>query len=156
MNFFFLKKSQIHMKDAEWAESKEKSYFRFSFFELWLFLYSNHPIFRWIFTKTQKIKIGKSIFHSIQHIELLSWKWEHNWGEERGSVYPYLGQDLVLFCRKSAALHDQWRVKVRLRGDFLARLMTETFWRALWLRFFGAPYDWDSKISDWSTKLADQ
>ena len=39
---------QIHMKDAESAESKEKSnfrFFRFLFFELWSFLYSNLPNF---------------------------------------------------------------------------------------------------------------
>ena len=33
------------MKEAESAESKEKSTFRFLFFELWSFLYSNVPNF---------------------------------------------------------------------------------------------------------------
>ena len=33
--FFFFKSVQIYMKDAEFAESKEKSYIRFLFFELW-------------------------------------------------------------------------------------------------------------------------
>ena len=44
---------QIYMNDTESAEAKEKANFRFLrllFFELWSFLYSNHPNFRWIFT----------------------------------------------------------------------------------------------------------
>ena len=39
-NFFF-KSGQIYMKDAECAESEEKSNFRFPFFELWSFLTVN-------------------------------------------------------------------------------------------------------------------
>ena len=35
---FFSKSVQIYMEDAELAESKEKSNFRFLFFELWSFL----------------------------------------------------------------------------------------------------------------------
>ena len=36
-------------------------WFRFLFFELWSFLYSNHPNFRWIFTITHKTEIWKLI-----------------------------------------------------------------------------------------------
>ena len=71
------------MKDAELAKLKEKSNFRFFlflYFELWSFLYSNHSNFRWIFTITQKIKIEKLIFHSIQHIPHLSYKSDYFWG----------------------------------------------------------------------------
>ena len=74
-NFFF-KNRQIYMIDPESAESKEKSNSSFLFFDLWSFLYSNHPIFQWIFTIIIKIKIGKIgklNFHSIQHIRHLSW-----------------------------------------------------------------------------------
>ena len=41
------------------------SYFSDFHFELWSFLYSNHPYFRLISTITRKMKIGKFIFHSI-------------------------------------------------------------------------------------------
>ena len=34
-NFFFIKSGQTYIKGAECAETKEKSYFRFLFFELW-------------------------------------------------------------------------------------------------------------------------
>ena len=50
---------QIHMKDAESAESKEKSnfrFFQFLFFEFWSFLYPN---FRWIFHNDSKNKNWK-------------------------------------------------------------------------------------------------
>ena len=72
--------SPIIMKDAKCVESNEKSIFRFLFFELWSFLNSKHPNFRWIFTITRQIKIGKLIFHSLQHVPHLSWKPDQNWG----------------------------------------------------------------------------
>ena len=70
------------MKDAEWAESKEKSYFRFFWFlfSSYGLFWLNHPNFRYIFSITRKIKIWKFIFHSIHHIVHLSWKWDQNWG----------------------------------------------------------------------------
>ena len=40
------------------------------------------PNFRWIFLITRKINIGKSVFHSIQHIS--TWKWDQNWGKGPG------------------------------------------------------------------------
>ena len=50
--------------------------------------------FRWIFTITRKIKkIGKLIFHSIQHIMHLSLKWKQNW---RGR-YNVICRHSVLF-----------------------------------------------------------
>ena len=38
--FFFFKSGQIYMKDAECAETNEKSILWFLLFEIWLFLYS--------------------------------------------------------------------------------------------------------------------
>ena len=40
---------------------------------------------------SRKIKIRKLIFHSIQHIAHLSWKWDQNWGGGGGSACPFLG-----------------------------------------------------------------
>ena len=66
------------MKDPESAESIEKSNFRslqFLFFELWSFLYSKWPQFRWIFTHNSKNKNRNKmyfVFHSIQHISYLA------------------------------------------------------------------------------------
>ena len=57
-----LRSGHSYMKDAECAESNEKSIFRFLFYELWSFLYAN---FRWIFKITRIIKIRKLFFHSI-------------------------------------------------------------------------------------------
>ena len=45
-NFFRFRSGQIYMKNAEYAESKEKSYFRFIFFELWSFFTQNMVNFR--------------------------------------------------------------------------------------------------------------
>ena len=57
--FFFLN-VQIYMKDAEHAESKEKSNFRFSFFKLWWFLWRHHPNFQCIFHDNLKNKKSKN------------------------------------------------------------------------------------------------
>ena len=88
------------MQDPESGESKEKSNFRFFwflFFKLWSFSYSNHHNFRWIFTITRKIKIEKIvqyIFHTIQHIAHLSWKWDQNWGRgARGVCISLVGTE---------------------------------------------------------------
>ena len=73
------------MRDAECAESKEKSNSRFIRFLFliyglfWSFFVIKTVGFRLIFTITRKIKIGKLIFHSLQHIAHLSLKPEQNW-----------------------------------------------------------------------------
>ena len=81
----------IYIKDVECAETNEKSifqFFQFYFFEIWPFLYSKLVHFRWTSSEkstiTQKIKIGKFIFHSFQDIAHLLLIWDHFWG--RGSV----------------------------------------------------------------------
>ena len=74
------KSCQIYNKDPELGGSKEKLNFRFFsflFFVSWSLLYSNHLNFQWIFAITRKLKIGKLVFHSIQQIAHLSWKFEH-------------------------------------------------------------------------------
>ena len=72
--FFQFKSGQIYMKDAECAETNEKSIFRilrfFSFWDMVIFV-PKIGNFRWIFstksTMTWKIKIWNMIFHSIRH-----------------------------------------------------------------------------------------
>ena len=96
--FFFISKviKLIYMKDAECAETNEKSILRFLQFldfEMWSFLYWNVVHFWWIVnansTIIQKIKIGKIwklIIHSIQHCAHLSSKYGHFWGGEGEGV----------------------------------------------------------------------
>ena len=72
------------MKDAECAESKEKSFrfFQFSFFELWWKCIENLSFFSTKMTITGKMKIGKIWklnYLSFQHIPHLSWKFDHFW-----------------------------------------------------------------------------
>ena len=43
---FFLKRVQIYMKDADCAETNEKSFFPLLLIELWSILYLNHHNFR--------------------------------------------------------------------------------------------------------------
>ena len=50
-----------------------------------IFFFKSGQIY--IFTIIRNIKIGKLIFHSIQHIAHISWKWDQNWGEVGGSAY---------------------------------------------------------------------
>ena len=58
--FFFFKSGQIYMKDADSAESKEKSKIQiFRYGRICSFSYWNFPNFRWILTITRKIEIGK-------------------------------------------------------------------------------------------------
>ena len=62
--------------------------------------------YRWIFTITLKIKIGKigkSIFHSYQHIAHLSWKWDQNWGV---GVCIYFVRKKPFFDRVSTLLFN--------------------------------------------------
>ena len=68
------------MKDGEYAEMNEKSIFQFLLFELELviFVLKIWLIFNVFSQETQKIKIGKLIFHSFQHIVHLSLKWDQN------------------------------------------------------------------------------
>ena len=84
--FFFLKSSQIYMKDAGCADTNEKPIFRFLVFEIWLFLDSKLVNFWWILSTkssvSKQIKIGKIwilIFYSIQHCAHLSCKYGHFW-----------------------------------------------------------------------------
>ena len=55
-NQFFFKSVHIFMKDAECAETNEKSNFRFLFFRVMVNFYSKHPNFWRIFTIIRKIK----------------------------------------------------------------------------------------------------
>ena len=50
-NFFF-KSGRNYMKDAECAETNKNSIFRLLVFDIWPFLYSRLPNFRWTFTIT--------------------------------------------------------------------------------------------------------
>jgi len=109
-NIYFFKSGQIYMEDAESAGSKEKSIFRFLLNELWSFLYWNVPHFRWIFTITRKIKIGKLIFHSLQHIAHLSWKWNQNWGWGGGHILSWDRAKLILQCTSVCGLLEQWKL----------------------------------------------
>ena len=88
--FFFqnFKSVHIYMKDAEFAETNDKSIFRFLILEIWWFLYSKlfSFLFRWIFstksTITQKInigKIGKLNFQLFQDTTHLACKYDHFW-----------------------------------------------------------------------------
>ena len=61
----------------------KNQFLRLSVFEIWSMLYSKSAHFQLIFstisTITQKLKIGKSIFHLLQHIPHLSCKFDHFW-----------------------------------------------------------------------------
>ena len=91
----FLSFDPTVMKDAQCAETNEKSIFQFLFFELsWKFM-ENWGHLSTKMTITQKIKIWNFIFHSIQHCTHLSWKWEKNTG---GVCISLLGQGRFLSC----------------------------------------------------------
>ena len=88
------------MKDAESAESKENQISDF-FFRVVVIFVLKTVNFRWIFTKTRKIKIRKIrklIFHSFQHILHLSCNIEHFWRRRWGSGLPHLLMSSIKSC----------------------------------------------------------
>ena len=74
---YFFKSVKIYMKDAECAETNEKSIFRFCrflFFELCSFLYSKYGKFMMNFTITQKQMYRNYfffVFYSLQKVSQL-------------------------------------------------------------------------------------
>ena len=81
---FFSKVLKFRWKMQNRLNQNNNQIFHFySYGHFCSFLYSNPPNFRWIFTMSQKIKIGKIIFHSFQSILHLSWNWEGG-----GFAYP--------------------------------------------------------------------
>ena len=80
-NFFF-KCSNVHERCViAWIERKLKfQIFPIFIFRVMVIFIPKTVNFRWIFMITRKIKIGKLIFHSIQYIAHLPWKWDQNWG----------------------------------------------------------------------------
>ena len=70
------------MEDAECAESKDKSCFRFLGFELWWKFIKDCQFFSTKMTISQKLKIAKIwklILHLFQHIPHLLYKFDHFW-----------------------------------------------------------------------------
>ena len=71
IKIIFFKSGQIYMKDAERAESKEKLIFRFLFFELWSFMYSN---FHFLFSKFRTFHKNMTISERGEGgLHILSW-----------------------------------------------------------------------------------
>ena len=94
----------IYMKDAHSAESNKKSIFRFFLFlfvYLRTILYSKFikswPILNPKTAISQKLKIGKLVFHSYQHILHLSCKFGYFW--EKKTICPWIF--IILLKRNS-------------------------------------------------------
>ena len=84
------------MKDAEWAESKEKSYFRFLFFKLWSFLVIivlKSPQISMNFldnskNKNRNVNFSFDSAHCASFMKMGSKLRGEGRGGLRGSVYP--------------------------------------------------------------------
>ena len=66
------------MKDAECSEAKEKSNFRFLFFELWSFLYPKYGKFLMNLNDSSKKNRNIFIFHLFQNVPQLFGPKNHN------------------------------------------------------------------------------
>ena len=85
---FFLESVEIHMRDVESTESKEKSniwFSRFLFFELWLFLVIFVPHFFFLYPITRKIDDLFVWAHCASSVKTGS---KLRGGGQGGSAYP--------------------------------------------------------------------